>query len=68
VKDTITEEMTMKTGMLTGLALLLLMLPGVGATRADAQAITLEDAKKAADAAEAEARNNKLESGDPRVR
>jgi uncharacterized protein GlcG (DUF336 family) len=59
VKDTITEEMTMKTGMLTGLALLLLMLPGVGATRADAQALTLEDAKKAADAAEAEARNNK---------
>lgn len=49
----------MRIGTLIGLALLLLTLPGMGATRADAQAITLEDAKKAADAAEAEARKNK---------
>jgi uncharacterized protein GlcG (DUF336 family) len=49
----------MKTGILIGLALGLLMLPGVGATPADAQAVTLAEAKKAADAAEAEAVKNK---------
>jgi len=48
----------MRTALLTGLALLMLTLPGVGATQAAAQAITLEDAKKGADAAEAEARKN----------
>jgi hypothetical protein len=40
--------------MLTGLALLLLTLSGVGVARADAQPITLEEATKAAEAAEAE--------------
>lgn len=47
----------MKTGMLTGLALLLML--GLGAARAEAQAITLEEATKAVEAAEAEARANK---------
>jgi uncharacterized protein GlcG (DUF336 family) len=51
--------MIMKTEMLIGLSLLLLTLPGAGATRADAQVITLEEAKKAADVAEAEAQKNK---------
>ena len=49
----------MKNGVLAVLALLMLALPGVGVTGASAQAITLEEAKKAADAAEAEARANK---------
>lgn len=49
----------MKTGMLMVGALVLLALPGVGVTCAEAQAITLEEATKAADAAEAEARSNK---------
>lgn len=48
----------MKIGILTALALLLLTLPGVGATAAEAQAITLEEAKTAMDAAEAESRAN----------
>lgn len=49
----------MKNGTLGLVTLLLLALPGVGVTRAEAQAITLEEATKAADAAEAEARANK---------
>jgi uncharacterized protein GlcG (DUF336 family) len=49
----------MTTALTTGLSVLLLTLPGPGVTRAEAQAITLEEAKKAADAAEAEARSNK---------
>lgn len=47
----------MKTGMLTGLALLLTL--SLGTTRAEAQAITLDEATKAVEAAEAEARANK---------
>ena len=47
----------MKTGMLTGLALLLML--GLGAARAEAQAITLDEATKAVEAAEGEARANK---------
>jgi glc operon protein GlcG len=49
----------MRIGILAVLALLLLALPGVGAAPAEAQAITLEQAKTAMDAAEAEARKNK---------
>ena len=48
----------MKIGLLAGFALFLLALPGVGAAPAEAQAITLEQAKTAMDAAEAEARRN----------
>jgi uncharacterized protein GlcG (DUF336 family) len=48
----------MRISLLTGIALIALAFPGVGATPAEAQAITLEEAKKAMDAAEAEARKN----------
>ena len=48
----------MRIGILVGIALFLLALPGVGAAPAEAQAITLEQAKTAMDAAEAEARRN----------
>ena len=49
----------MRIGIPVGIALFLLALPGVGAAPAEAQAITLEQAKTAMDAAEAEARKNK---------
>jgi glc operon protein GlcG len=48
----------MRTGMLTGIAMALLTL-SAGAVRAEAQAITLDEAKKAVAAAEAEAQKNK---------
>ena len=48
----------MRTGLLAGIALFLLVLPGTGAATAEAQAITLEQAKTAMDAAEVEARRN----------
>ncbi len=48
----------MKIGILAVFALCLLALPGVGAAPAEAQVITLEQAKTAMDAAEAEARQN----------
>ena len=47
----------MRKGMLTGIAVALLAL-SAGVVRADAQAITLDEAKKAVAAAEAEARKN----------
>jgi hypothetical protein len=49
----------MRIGLLAGVALLLLTLPGVGAAPAEAQGLTLEQAKMAMDAAEKEARTNK---------
>jgi uncharacterized protein GlcG (DUF336 family) len=49
----------MRIGVLAGVALLLLTLPGVGAAPAEAQGLTLEQAKMAMDAAEKEARTNK---------
>jgi uncharacterized protein GlcG (DUF336 family) len=48
----------MKPAMLAALILSFLTLPGIGAVSAEAQAVTLEEAKKAMDAAEAEARKN----------
>jgi uncharacterized protein GlcG (DUF336 family) len=48
----------MKTAVLVSLTFALLTVPGMGAAPAEAQAITLEEAKKAMDAAEAEARKN----------
>jgi uncharacterized protein GlcG (DUF336 family) len=51
--------MIMRIGVLAGVAALLLTLPGVGAAPAEAQGITLEQAKTAMDAAEKEARQNK---------
>jgi uncharacterized protein GlcG (DUF336 family) len=49
----------MRIEVLAGIATLLLTLPGVGALPAQAQAITLQQAKTAMDAAETEARQNK---------
>jgi uncharacterized protein GlcG (DUF336 family) len=51
--------MIMRIGVLAGIATFLLTLPGVGAVPAEAQGITLEQAKTAMDAAEKEARQNK---------